>query len=257
MERFLEMLSTSKKELIRLGAIAFWLLVWLIASLLIGEELFLPSPIKVIQTFVHLLSEKLFWSSILFSLERVAIGFILSLVMALFFALLSYRYKWFELLIEPMIKTIKATPVASIVILILVWISSRNLSVIISMLIVLPVIYTNVLEGLRATDKSLLEMADVYRIKMLKRARHIYLPSVAPYYLSGMKIALGLSWKSAIAAEVIGMPDGSIGERLYEAKVYLSTPDLFAWTLVIIVLAIVFERIMLRLSEFIIERVAR
>lgn len=249
--------STSKKEYIRLGAIVFWLLVWQIASLLIGEELFLPSPVKVIVTLFSLLVEKVFWSSILFSLERVALGFILSLAIAIAFALLSYRYKWFELLIEPMIKTIKATPVASIVILILVWISSRNLSVIISMLIVLPVIYTNVLEGLRATDKSLLEMANVYRIPLMKRARHIYLPSVAPYYLSSLKIALGLSWKSAIAAEVIGMPDGSIGERLYEAKVYLSTPDLFAWTLVIIALAVVFERIMLRFSERMIERVAR
>ena len=250
------MLSTTKRRVIKIGAVLFWLLLWLLASLLIGEELFLPSPIKVLKTLFSLVFESSFWASIFFSLKRVAIGFLLSLLIAICLAILSYRYKWFEFLIEPMIKTIKATPVASIVILILVWISSRNLSVIVAMLIVLPVIYTNVLEGLHATDKNLLEMAKMYKIKPMKKAMHIYLPSLAPYYLSGLKIALGLSWKSAIAAEVIGLPDGSIGDRLYEAKVYFSTPDLFAWTLVIIVLAVVFERVCLRVSERLVERVS-
>lgn len=240
-----------------MGAIIFWLLLWQIASLLIGEELFLPSPLRVLATLFTLLGEKGFWASIAFSLERVALGFILSLALAVVGAIISCRFIWFEILIDPMMKTIKATPVASIVILILVWISSRNLSVIISMLIVLPVIYTNVLEGLKSTDRSLLEMADNYRVRFSKRARYIYVPSVAPYFLSGMKIALGLSWKSAIAAEVIGMPDGSIGERLYEAKVYLSTPSLFAWTLVIIALAALFERLVLTLAERAVERVVR
>ena len=148
-------------------------------------------------------------------------------------------------LIEPLVKVVRATPVASIVILTLVWISSRNLSVIISFMMVFPIVYSNVLEGIRNTDHDLLEAAEVYRIRTIKRIRYIYVPSVLPYFSAAVKAALGLAWKSGIAAEVIGLPSGSIGERVYEAKIYLSTPDLFAWTVVIIVLAFIFERVFL------------
>ena len=151
----------------------------------------------------------------------------------------------------------RATPVASIVILILVWVRSRNLSVVISFMMVFPVVYQNVLKGLCNTDRNLIEMADAYRIRTLKRIRYIYLPYLVPYLESAISISLGLAWKSGIAAEVIGLPDGSIGERVYEAKIYLSMPDLFASTVTVIILAFVFERVFLYLSRIILRRISR
>ena len=124
----------------------------------------------------------------------------------------------------------------------------------ISFLMVFPVVYTNILEGLVSTDKDLIEAAGVYRITRLKRIRYIYLPSLSPYIQSAISTSLGLAWKSGIAAEVIGLPDGSIGERVYEAKIYLSTPDLFAWTVVIIILAFLFERFFLFVSSSLLRR---
>ena len=129
---------------------------------------------------------------------------------------------------------IKTIPVASFIIFVLIWFSSQNLAVLISFLMVLPVIYTNVLDGIRATDPQLLEMAQVFQIPTARKIRYLYVPQVMPFFQSGCSVALGLCWKSGIAAEVIGMPQGSIGEKLQQAKVYLDTPDLFAWTLVII-----------------------
>ena len=120
---------------------------------------------------------------------------------------------------------------------------------------VFPIVYSNVLEGIRNTDGKLLEAADIYRVRRVKRIRYIYLPSVIPYFSASVKAALGLAWKSGIAAEVISLPDGSIGERVYEAKIYLSTPDLFAWTLVIIVLAFLFERFFLLLTAVLSRRI--
>ena len=226
----------------------FWLLVWEIASLAIGEELFLPSPSSVVFRLVSLIPEAEFWTSILFTLERILVGFLLALLSASVASGLSYRFRIVEILLDPAIRIIRATPVASIVILVLVWVRSRNLSVVISFLMVFPIIYTNVLEGLKSTDKDLLEAAAVYRIKGLKKLRYIYIPSLSSYIQSAISISLGLAWKSGIAAEVIGLPDGSIGERVYEAKIYLSTPDLFAWTIVIIILAFLFEHFFLFVS---------
>ena len=142
---------------------------------------------------------------------------------------------------------IKSIPVASFIILALILFSSRNLAVPISFLIVLPVLYSNVLGGIRAADSQLMEMARVFRIPVGRSIRYVYLPQVMPYFLSACGSALGLCWKSGIAAEVIGMPEGSIGEQLQQAKVYLDTPDLFAWTLVIVLVSLAFERAFLAL----------
>ena len=249
------MTSTIQDRARRAAAIAFWLIIWELASLLIGEELFLPSPVAVVIRFFSMIGLPGFWSSILFTLSRIISGFVLSVAAALLLAVLSNTSRTASLLIEPIVKVIRATPVASIVILALVWISSRNLSVIISFMMVFPIVYSNVLEGIRNTDGKLLEAADIYRVRRVKRIRYIYLPSVIPYFSASVKAALGLAWKSGIAAEVISLPDGSIGERVYEAKIYLSTPDLFAWTLVIIVLAFLFERFFLRLTAVLSRRI--
>lgn len=249
--------TTPRTRIIKAGAIAFWLAVWEIASLLIGEELFLPSPISVLEALAASAVDLSFWSAVLFTIERIILGFIISLSSAVILAFLSYRWRILGILLEPIVKVVRATPVASIVILILVWVRSRNLSVVISFMMVFPVVYQNVLKGLCDTDRNLIEMADAYRIRTLKRIRYIYLPYLVPYLESAISISLGLAWKSGIAAEVIGLPDGSIGERVYEAKIYLSMPDLFASTVTVIILAFVFERVFLYLSRIILRRISR
>ena len=249
--------TTQRTRIIKAGAIAFWLAVWEIASLLIGEELFLPSPISVLEALVASAVDLSFWSAVLFTIDRIILGFIISLSSAVILAFLSYRWRILGILLEPIVKVVRATPVASIVILILVWVRSRNLSVVISFMMVFPVVYQNVLKGLCNTDRNLIEMADAYRIRTLKRIRYIYLPYLVPYLESAISISLGLAWKSGIAAEVIGLPDGSIGERVYEAKIYLSMPDLFASTVTVIILAFVFERVFIYLSRIILRRISR
>lgn len=251
------MKSTTKGKIIYIGAIAIWLLLWQLFALSIAQELFLPSPLSVLIRLFHLVFEKSFWSSILFSLSRVSIGFFSSLLIAFILASLSYRIAAIEILLNPLVKAIRAIPVASIVILTLVWVSSRNLSVVISFMVVFPIVYTGLLEGLKETPKEMLEMAYVYRIKGFCVARYIYIPYLIPYFETSLKTSLGLCWKSAVAAEVIGLPDGSIGENLYNAKVFFSTPDLFAWTVVIILLASLFEKILLFLSNRIFRRLER
>ncbi len=249
--------STNRERIVALGAIVFWLLIWQLMSYIIGERLFLPSPVEVLARLFALVFHKDFWLSILFSLKRVGLGFLLAFISAFLFALLSYLSKSIEILLSPLVKAIRAVPVASIVILTLVWVSSRNLSVVISFMIVFPVIYTSVLEGLKNTPVEILEMCSIYHIKGFRRVRYIYLPYLIPYLEQSLKTALGLAWKSAIAAEVIGLPDGSIGEKLYNAKVFFSTPDLFAWTVVIVLLATSFEHLILYVARVGFRRLER
>ena len=155
--------------------------------------------------------------------------------------------------------TIKSIPVASFIILALMWLrSAGNLAVFISFLMVLPVVYTNTRAGIRETDARLLEMAAVFRVPPAKRVRYLYVPAALPYFRSACTVGLGLCWKSGVAAEVIGITSGSIGEALYNAKIVFSTAELLAWTVVIVLLSLAFERLFLwglaRVESVLLER---
>ena len=140
---------------------------------------------------------------------------------------------------------LKAVPVASFVIILLIWAGNRMLSLYISALVALPLLYLNTLSGLKATDPKLLEMATVFHMPTLRRLRFIYLPALFPYLYSAFQTALGMAWKSGVAAEVIGQPLGSMGNGLYNAKIYLETGELLSWTIAIILISYLFERLFL------------
>ncbi len=232
-----------------------WLFIWHLASKLIAKDFLLVSPLVVLQTLFLLIQETAFWSTIFFSFMRIVSGFFLAILVGVVLALLSSRFTFIKFFLYPLTAVISATPIVSFIILALMWIPSRNLSLFISFLMVLPVIYNNTLQGILNTDKQLLEMAQVFHISLWRQILYIYLPQIMPFFVSGCTVGLGLCWKSGIAAEVIGLPSGSIGERLYEAKIYLSSAELFSWTLVIILISILFEKILLYLLRKLSERI--
>ena len=239
---------------VRLWAAAFWLLVWEGASLALasttgGRMLLLASPVQALGRLLALAATAEFWQAAAFSSLRILGGFFLSCVLAVALAALAARLRWVRELLSPLVAVVKAVPVVSFIILALIFFSSENLALLIAALMVFPPVYLNVLEGIEHTDRQLLEMARVFRVPLSRQLRGIYLPAVLPYFRSAVSLALGLCWKSGAAAEVIGLPAGSIGEALYTAKVYFQTGDLFAWTAVIVTISVLFERLFLRLVD--------
>jgi len=245
------------KRLLSFWAVVFWLALWQIGASLIGEELLLVSPVRVVLRLLQMSRELSFWKAISFSFVRICSGFFLALLFGTVFASLSYRFSFIGTLLSPLMKAIKAIPVASFIILVLIWVPSRNLSVVISFLMVLPLFYINVLEGLESTSNELLEMAKLFNVSTPKRIRSIYLSQIMPFFRSACSLGMGMSWKSGIAAEVIGIPVGSMGENLYQAKVFLATADLFTWTLVIVLVSVVFEHLVLFLLDRCFSKIER
>lgn len=236
---------------------AFWLLVWQLAAMALRQEILLVSPVSVFLRLLKLLPTGDFWKTVLFSFSRITLGFLLACLLGVLLAALSARFSLARSLTAPLMSAVKATPVASFIILVLLWVPSRELSIVISFLMVTPIIYSNVLAGLSQMDRKLSEMARVFRVSRPRRLRYLILPQTAPFFRSACAAGLGLCWKAGVAAEVIGLPDGSIGERLYEAKVYLETPDLFAWTLVIILISVLFERVFMALLDRLLSRLEK
>ena len=235
-------IKNSRQKLETASAILFALLIWQGASLLVGNRLLLVPPLVVLRVLSGLILTGSFWNAVAYSWLRITAGFLLALGTGTVLAVLAGRFHLAEILLKPWMSAVKATPVAAFIILCLIWLNARSLSIFIAFLMVLPVVYTNLLQGIRSTDRKLLEMAAVFDLGRWRRVHYIYLPQIRPYLISACAIAIGLSWKAGIAAEVIGIPDGSIGERLYEAKVYLNTGDLFAWTIAIVAVSLVFEK---------------
>lgn len=233
----------------RAGAVVLALSVWQAASWAVGSALLLPGPVTVLGRLCALAVTAAFRRAVAFSFCRIAGGFALALVLAFVLALAAGRWPVVEVLLRPYVLAIKAVPVASFIILALVWLNSRSLSLFISALMVFPPVYLNVLEGICRTDRRLLEMARVFRVPLGRRLRGIYLPQVMPYFRTAVSLGLGLCWKAGAAAEIIGLPAGSMGERLYTAKVYFQTADLFAWTVTIVAVSVVFERLFLALVD--------
>ena len=231
----------------RVGAVVFWLAVWQCAAMAVGQEVFLVSPLQALHTLLGLLPRKEFWQRVCFSSGRILLGFALGTVVSAVLAAAAESCPAAETLLAPVMQLVKATPVASFIILALVWVRGSSLSVLISFLMVLPVMYSAVRTGIESADPQLREMAQVFRLPLGRRLRAVWLPAVLPAFRQGCSVALGICWKSGVAAEVIGLPDGSIGDALYRAKITLSTGELFAWTFVIILLSIGFEKLFLAL----------
>lgn len=227
------------KALAVLSALA----LWHILSVKLSSDLLLVSPCEVVKRLTTLVVEEEFLPAVLFTLKRIAFGFFLGLSAGIILALLAGRFSFVETLLWPYMVTVKSVPVASFVVIALIWLEGGSLSAFISFLMVLPIIYTNVLDGIKSVDVKMLEMADVFRMPLSRRMLYIWLPALKPFLMSGCKISLGLAWKSGVAAELIGIPDGSVGEMLYDSKLYLDTDDLFAWTVVIVLLSVCFEKL--------------
>lgn len=241
------MQAKGKKLLTYLGVAAFWLVVWELFARAISQEILLPSVAAVAGTLVCLWGAEAFWLSVLASLLRVLLGFCAAVAAGTLLAVITCRVKLLHTLFSPLLHIVRAAPVASFIILAYFWIETDLLPAFIAFLMVVPMVWANVSQGIRQTDGKLLEMARVYRLGRGRTLRHVWLPSVKPYFLAACTTGLGFAWKSGIAAEVICSPDRAIGTELRNAKAYLETPEVFAWTVTVVVLSVLLEQVLLRL----------
>ncbi len=225
----------------------FWITLWQAAACLVAMPILLPGPLQTLEALARLCSVPSFWISAGGSLLRIMTGYSLALVFGVILSILCAGYETAEALLSPLRTLIRSTPITSFIILVLLWLNVDKVPVFIVFLTVFPVIWHGVQQGIQQTDADLLEMAGVYAFKPLQVLRYVYLPCVVPYFYSSAATGLGFAWKAGIAAEVIAKPAYSIGKNLQDAKVYLQTESLFAWTLVVILFSLALELLLKRI----------
>lgn len=231
------------------GIIAFWLAIWQLLDVIIDNRLVLAGPIRVAQALVEQIGQPDFWVICGASFGRIALGFLLSFVVGFLLALMSCRHRLFRDFVDPIISLLRTIPVASFIILLLIWVGNQALTVFLAFFIVLPLIYTNMVTGFESVDRQMLEMARVYKLSRWRTFLYIYRPAFMPFLMSSTKISLGMTWKSGIMAEVLATPKPSIGKEMATARTFLDTPDLLAWTVVVMVLSFLFEKAFMELLK--------
>lgn len=242
-------ITKHKNWLLGLLTAVFWLAVWQILALLIQQKLFLPSPYEVFLAMGRLLTRREFYAALFNTFWHITAGFLLAFVIGILLAALAGRFAAAARLLKPLIATVNATPVASFAILALILAGSRHIALLLSFLMVMPIIYANTLAGIVGVPRERFEAAEVFGMPRGERLRYIYLPEALPHVLAACHSGVGISWKAGVAAEVIGITVGSIGGWLYESKLYLKIDELFAYTVVVILVSYCFEKLFLWLLK--------
>ena len=221
--------------------LAVWLGVWQLASLWVGRELLLPAPAAVWNCLLRLGVTREFWLAAGYTLLRVASGLAGGVVLGALLAFLTHFCPWADWVFSPAIRVLRATPVVSFILLVYLWVARTHIPGLIAGMMVLPVVWGSLTEGLKAVDGQLLELARAYGFSGLKTLRLIYLPSLRPHFTAALLNGFGLAWKSGVAAEVLCPPKWAVGSSIQKARQALETPELFAWTAVIVVLSLALE----------------
>ena len=229
---------------------ALWIAIWEGMYLLIGSDVYFPSPLAVIKMLIALLIEKTTWLVIGYSVYRTLLALIISAVLGIVFGITCGLNRTMFDIINPLIVILKSTPVVSVIIIAIIWFRSTDVPIFAGVLMCLPIVFTGAVAGIRNTDSKLIEMCKFYKVGRFDMLRALYFRSSVPYINASVVSAVGICWKAVAAAEVLSIPRYSIGTNLYFAKTALDPASLFAWTLIIILLSYIFEALYAGVSGY-------
>ncbi len=219
------------------AGVALLIAAWWIAAAVVGREILLPSPPAVAHSLWQIVQSARFPAIVRASVMRWIIGFLAAFAAATLVGAAASRREWAAGMLRPLVVAIRSTPVIAIILLALIWLSVDGVPVFVSLLVAFPLIYQGILDGLRSVDPELVHMGRIYRIAPLRRVQHIHIPSALPVALSAITSAVGMSWKAAVAAEVLSQPSFGIGTDMQIARLYLETSQVIGWTVVAVALA--------------------
>lgn len=231
------------------AVVLFWIIIWNVLAMIVGNSLLLPTLPETVIALVKLTTEKSFYLDVCWTLFRCILSIVLSFGFGICLAWIAYKKEFIrDLLILP-VSFFKSVPVMAIVIYVILLVESDWVAVVACFLMCFPIAYTNILSGLTEVSKELLEVASIYRFTKAETIKLIHIPSVMPQFNAAMKIVAGLSWKAVVAAEVLSVPEFSLGQGMISAKYYLETPTLFAYIIVIVALSLAMEKAIVFLTS--------
>lgn len=233
----------SKNRIISYISLALLIVIWKISAHLIDAFIILPPPEEVIKSLFKIIKSKSFVITLANTLLRGILGFVISFIIGTIVGIVAGIFNCFRSLIKPALIVMRSTPVISVILIALIWFPTDYVPVFVSFLMAFPIVCGTMIEGVTTIDKELLQMAKVYKVSFRKQLAGIYIPSLTPFIISSAGVSLGIIWKVVVAAEVLSQPEMGIGTSLNEAKAFLLTEEVFAWTIIAIILSYITEKL--------------
>lgn len=250
MRAFARQMTERVKAVAATGAVAaFWLAAWMLVVALVAQPLILPGPGAVVVALLRLVCDAGTWAILAGSGARILGGLALAAVCGGVLAGVSSRSRAFARLVAPALSFVKATPVACVVVLLLIWLGSARVSIAAVFLMALPGVYFSLAEGLSQVNKPLEQMFRMHGVRGWRLFCAHTWREVLPFVLSCARAVIGMGWKAGVAAELIGMALGTVGERIYQAKLLIETADLLAWTVLVVAASWACERVLVWLLQ--------
>jgi len=241
-------ISITKNRIYSLAGIVTLIVLWELAAGIAGSGQLIPSPHETLIALFKIIIEKEFLSSFSITIARGLEGFLFSVLLAFLIGIPAGLYEGFFRFINPLLVTVRSTPIISLILLAIIWFGSNQVPVFIAILTMFPVLTLNIIEGIKNVNNDLIEMSDVYKVKPVRVLKEVYIPSIAPYLTSGFSNALGFGWRAIIIGEVLSQPKWGIGTQMQKSQIFLKVDELIAWTLVAIMVSYIFEQC-IRLAE--------
>lgn len=224
-----------------LASVLIIVFMWWGLALKIDTPYILPKPEVVLTKLFEILMSQSFYQVMLGTITHVFQGFIIALTLGILTGLAAGKFKLIDTFVYPWVLVLRTTPVMSFILYLLLFVPTNWVSVWVSVFIVYPMIHVSVLEGYRQVDPKLIEMANLHGVPIETQLKKVYLPSILPFLMSAAVTGMGVNIKAVITAEAMSLPEFSIGTALFNARNYLETETILAWTLIIIAMAVVMD----------------
>lgn len=227
------------------------LLAWWAGAQLIDLAVALPPPQTVLWKTGNLFISEGFWIDVSATIIRAVVALGGSALVAIPLGIAAARRPTVAAVVGPSVVLVRAIPFISIILIAVIWFQSGVVPVFVAVLMVFPLLYQAAVTGIGSIDPKLHEMTRSFQLSRLQRIRHLWLPGAAPSILGGVRAANGIAWKVAVAAEVLSVPREGIGASMGEARLYLETEVVLAWTVVLVLLASTTDRLLTFLEELV------
>jgi NitT/TauT family transport system permease protein len=224
-----------------LAVMAALVAAWMLLSWRYGAYV-LPSPLAVLAGFVEVVRSGEVWTHTGASLYRIAVGFGGAVAVSLVVGLAAFVSPVARGIVHDFLAILNATSVFVWIVIAIIWFGlSHWAPIFTTFMITLPVVASNLVEGVESVDRRLLEMGDVYRLGGGEKFVAIVVPATVPYLIAGMKVGFGLALKVSVVAEIFGVTSG-IGYIMNYSREILATQMVFVWALVMILVMMATDR---------------
>ena len=235
--------SANKKRIYGAASVALLILLWELAALIVASDHILPGPWTTLLATLRLFTSISFLTVVGSTVLRGLAGFAIAVAGGVLTGIAGGLSDAFHAFMKPWIVVLRSTPVVAFVLLALIWFDSGSVPVFIGILTMFPMVYLNIVEGIRSVDPKIVEMASFYNVGRRRLVREVYLPSIEPFAVSGISSAVGIGWRAIVVGEVLSVPQYGIGTVMHSAQTFLQVDVLIAWTLVAILFGALFERL--------------